>query len=204
MTLDFRNSAFFGAFSLMLMGTAFGNPVAWEPLLSRYCFDCHDSDSGKGGIDLEAALDLSLADQLALWEKSARQMQMRLMPPIEKERPSEEEYVRVVAEMEKSLPVEAMAVAVNRVVVETVMVRMGCLKNVVFPNSVDPIGCWKYCPVFRLTKHSRICRPPNTRLDTGWTRMILQCCVLLLLLLLAVPVKSTTTISVSSNDTLLV
>ena len=37
-----------------------------------YCFECHDSDSAKGGVDFEKALDLPLADQVALWEKALR------------------------------------------------------------------------------------------------------------------------------------
>ena len=91
-------------------GTAvFANPARWEPTLARYCFDCHDSDSAKGGIDLEAALDLPLADQSDIWEKSARQLQMRLMPPIKKERPSETDYVGLVSEMEAVLDAHAEA-----------------------------------------------------------------------------------------------
>jgi hypothetical protein len=85
------------------------NPDAWEPVLSRYCFDCHDSDAAKGGIDLEAALGRPLAEQVDLWERAARQLQMRLMPPIEKERPSETEYSSFVSGVEAALDAHSAA-----------------------------------------------------------------------------------------------
>ncbi len=78
-------------------------------MLERYCFDCHDSNSAKAGIDLEAALDQPLSDQLALWEKSVRQLQMRLMPPLEEERPDEGAYDAFVTDLASALDRHAEA-----------------------------------------------------------------------------------------------
>jgi hypothetical protein len=104
----FRYTTRLSILAFLSVGTAvFANPIRWGPTLERYCFDCHDSDSAKGGIDLEAALGHPLADQSELWEKSARQLQMRLMPPIKKERPSETDYVSLASEMEAALDAQA-------------------------------------------------------------------------------------------------
>ncbi|MEN9021319.1 MAG: DUF1587 domain-containing protein, partial [Verrucomicrobiales bacterium] len=106
----FRYTTRLSIFAFLSVGTAvFANPIRWGPTLERYCFDCHDSDSAKGGIDLEVALGHPLADQSELWEKSARQLQMRLMPPIKKERPSETDYVSLASEMETALDAQAAA-----------------------------------------------------------------------------------------------
>ena len=108
--LRFRYTAPIVLLALFSAGTTvLADPAQWAPTLERYCFDCHDSDSAKGGIDFEEALEHPMADQIGLWEKSARQLQMRLMPPIKKERPSEEEYGRLVSDMETVLDAHATA-----------------------------------------------------------------------------------------------
>ncbi|MFP6872517.1 MAG: DUF1592 domain-containing protein [Verrucomicrobiales bacterium] len=81
--------------------------VAWKPLLSSYCFDCHDSSSAKGGIDLEAASGRPVAGDTELWEKAVRQLQGRLMPPIGKDRPSEAEYVKLAGTLADTLDAHA-------------------------------------------------------------------------------------------------
>ncbi|MGK0185909.1 MAG: hypothetical protein ACI9R3_001692 [Verrucomicrobiales bacterium] len=92
---------------LALQLRAVANPVEWEPLLSQYCFDCHDSDSAKADVDLEAALESPLADKSDLWEQVARQLSMRVMPPIEKDRPSNAEYSTLVSKLESALDAQA-------------------------------------------------------------------------------------------------
>ena len=95
---------------LLLAGVpALAGPRAWKPVLSNYCFDCHDSDSAKGGIDLERALARPLPERVDLWEKAVRQLQMRLMPPIGKRRPSEAEYASLVSSLEVALDAHAAA-----------------------------------------------------------------------------------------------
>ncbi|MEM9479253.1 MAG: DUF1592 domain-containing protein [Verrucomicrobiota bacterium] len=64
----------------------------WEIFLADYCLDCHDSGSAKGGIDLEWSLDASLSGQREMMEKVIRQLDGRMMPPVGKFRPTEEEY----------------------------------------------------------------------------------------------------------------
>ena len=82
-------------------------PAKWKPLLSAHCFDCHDAASEKGGIDLESALEQPLGERTEIWEKAVRQLQTRLMPPVDKDRPSEAEYSQLVESLEKALDVHA-------------------------------------------------------------------------------------------------
>ncbi len=79
------------------------NPPDWEPLLSTYCFDCHDSDAAKGDVDFEAALDGDFSENSEVWEKAVRQIQARLMPPVGKKRPSENEYDKWVSSLTAAL-----------------------------------------------------------------------------------------------------
>ncbi|MHC4923312.1 MAG: DUF1592 domain-containing protein [Planctomycetota bacterium] len=70
-------------------------PEEMEPLLDYYCLECHDSASAKGNIDLEAALARPLGEEAELWERAFRQLRSHLMPPIGKDRPTEEEYTEL-------------------------------------------------------------------------------------------------------------
>lgn len=82
-------------------------PSDWEPMLADYCFECHDSLTEKGGIDLESALDDPLGVRLETWEKVTRQLQLCLMPPIEETRPTEAGYRDWVGSLESALDAHA-------------------------------------------------------------------------------------------------
>ncbi|MCF7786876.1 MAG: DUF1592 domain-containing protein [Prosthecobacter sp.] len=62
-----------------------------EPMFDRHCYDCHDSDSKKGGLDL-AALKWKPddAENLQQWTKVFDKVQRDEMPPKKKERPPAE------------------------------------------------------------------------------------------------------------------
>lgn len=68
-----------------------------DHLISAYCFDCHDSDVRKGGMNTEALLDSDLAGHSDEWERVVRQLQAGQMPPIGKDRPSASEYEKMVS-----------------------------------------------------------------------------------------------------------
>jgi len=76
--------------------TAFAaEPVA---LLERYCLDCHDSDSSKAGIDLEALLvEQPLVRNAAAWQRIATQIRDGAMPPKKKTQPQAGERAAVLA-----------------------------------------------------------------------------------------------------------
>ncbi len=64
----------------------------WRDVVAASCLDCHDGAVQKGNLDLERILDLDLAEHSATWERVLRQVQARQMPPLDAERPSEEDY----------------------------------------------------------------------------------------------------------------
>ncbi|HVK59462.1 MAG TPA: DUF1587 domain-containing protein [Candidatus Kapabacteria bacterium] len=68
-------------------------------VLRQYCVDCHDGDVQKGDLNLEAILDKEIAAEAATWEKVARKMSARQMPPIGKKRPDEKTYRETLNEL---------------------------------------------------------------------------------------------------------
>jgi len=66
------------------------------PLLSTYCYNCHDEDNDKGDIDLEKfTSDDSIVRHRKIWELVVEKLTDREMPPIKKSKknkmPSEQE-----------------------------------------------------------------------------------------------------------------
>ena len=59
----------------------------WQTMIGSYCLECHDADSAKGDLDLDAILDEDVGEHSAIWEKVVRQLDARQMPPIGKDRP---------------------------------------------------------------------------------------------------------------------
>ena len=74
-----------------------------ERVLQRYCIECHDADSKKGNLDLEAILKEDIGENASIWEKAVRQMNARQMPPIGKKRPDDAGYEEAVAALTKEL-----------------------------------------------------------------------------------------------------
>ena len=95
------------AIFLVTGGFASAAPPPWGSLVSKYCFDCHDTASAKGGIDFESALQEPVAGESDLWEEAVRQLQARLMPPLGKTRPSEAEYAGLTELLETALDAHA-------------------------------------------------------------------------------------------------
>lgn len=68
-----------------------------RPLLADYCFDCHDDDTAKAGVNLAQHPDvLSLHRNPKLWENVLRQIEERAMPPSNKRQPPPETYHRLI------------------------------------------------------------------------------------------------------------
>ncbi len=75
----------------------------WKNVIANYCLECHDTDSEKGGINLDDILDEDLASHSDTWELVVRQMEARQMPPIGKDRPSPEDYENTSSTLIRSL-----------------------------------------------------------------------------------------------------
>ncbi len=83
-----------------------GDPFAAQlrPLLEKYCFDCHDADSRKGGVDLSRfATEVAVQRDPRRWEGVARLIRDREMPPPKKQQPTVEERDLLVDGISRSL-----------------------------------------------------------------------------------------------------
>ena len=66
-----------------------------QPILEKYCYDCHGNGVGKGGVTLDGfASDASLHDP-KLWSRALKNVRSGIMPPADEERlpPAEAEKI---------------------------------------------------------------------------------------------------------------
>jgi hypothetical protein len=77
--------------------------TAMTALVSDYCAKCHDADTKKGELNLESVVAEDLTRHPEVWEKVARRLRARQMPPAEKKRPTESAYQAVLAPLERAL-----------------------------------------------------------------------------------------------------
>ncbi len=72
-------------------------------VMQKFCYDCHDSETKKGELNLEALEDRDFARDAVVWEKVIRKMNARQMPPIGKRRPDEQTYQQTFERLAKDL-----------------------------------------------------------------------------------------------------
>jgi len=77
--------------------------------VERFCVDCHDAETKKGGLDLDSILGADIARHSETWEKVVRQISARQMPPIGKPRPDEAGYEQTTAALTATLDAHAAA-----------------------------------------------------------------------------------------------
>jgi mono/diheme cytochrome c family protein len=77
--------------------------AAVHKFVSQHCTSCHDSDTKRAGLDLDAlgAEDVQVHPQA--WEKVVRKLAGRQMPPAGKPRPDERTYESFIAALEAEL-----------------------------------------------------------------------------------------------------
>jgi hypothetical protein len=68
-------------------------------VIKEYCYDCHDNDTQKGSLNLEALSSEALGENSVTWEKVVRKLNSRQMPPLGKPRPAEKIYGKTVHEL---------------------------------------------------------------------------------------------------------
>ncbi len=71
--------------------------------VTRHCADCHNADLQRGGLDLDGIKAEAVGAHPKLWEKVARKLAARQMPPAGKPRPDEATYQSFVAALEADL-----------------------------------------------------------------------------------------------------
>jgi hypothetical protein len=71
--------------------------------VSKYCIDCHHRDDRNTPLALDGVMTDSIAAHPKIWEKVARKLGARQMPPPDQPRPDEPSYVAFVAALEAEL-----------------------------------------------------------------------------------------------------
>ena len=74
-------------------------PAPVRSMMSRYCADCHDADTKKGGLDLTGILQAGVTEHRDTWEHVVRKLGARQMPPVGKDRPSDPAYDEAVGKL---------------------------------------------------------------------------------------------------------
>jgi hypothetical protein len=100
-----RNALIISALAFFLAHAAYGQdePASVHAVVDRYCTKCHDADVAKGDLDLESVLNDQVAGHPEIWEKVARRLTGRQMPPAGKRKPSEEVYTSVLSQITTAL-----------------------------------------------------------------------------------------------------
>jgi len=80
-----------------------------DQITTRYCVDCHNSEEKSGGLALDVISRDDVSQHLEQWEKVARKLRARQMPPAKSPRPDEPTYRAVLAALEASLDKAAAA-----------------------------------------------------------------------------------------------
>jgi hypothetical protein len=77
--------------------------AAFKQFVEANCLDCHDGATATSELALDALLDAEVSAHQAAWEKVARKLTTRQMPPSDAPRPTEQEYNAAVAWLETAL-----------------------------------------------------------------------------------------------------
>ncbi|HEX4612033.1 MAG TPA: DUF1592 domain-containing protein [Urbifossiella sp.] len=77
--------------------------AAVQQFVAGYCASCHNGSEKKGGLDLDAVGAEDVAAHPEVWERVARALAARQMPPAGRGRPDERGYASLVAGLEAEL-----------------------------------------------------------------------------------------------------
>ncbi len=80
-----------------------------RPVLTQYCFTCHNDRLKTGGLSLEAMDLAKIGDSPDVWEKVVRRLRTGAMPPPSARRPDQATYDRLTGWLEKELDSHAAA-----------------------------------------------------------------------------------------------
>jgi len=80
-----------------------------KPALDRYCITCHNARLKTGGLSLEQLDPTSVGRDPETWEKVARKLRTREMPPSGLPRPDQATYEQLVSTLEAALDRAAVA-----------------------------------------------------------------------------------------------
>ncbi len=78
-------------------------PVSVQAVVGEFCVTCHAGEGAKGGLDLASAAAGEIARRPEVWERVARRLRGRQMPPAGRKRPDEDTYAAVLSQLEAAL-----------------------------------------------------------------------------------------------------
>ncbi|MEO8051574.1 MAG: DUF1592 domain-containing protein [Acidobacteriota bacterium] len=84
-------------------GTASMTDAPPRALVDKYCIGCHNDRLKVGGLALNTIATQGISQNTSVWEKVARKLRARYMPPAGLPRPDESTYQSVVSSLESSL-----------------------------------------------------------------------------------------------------
>jgi hypothetical protein len=78
-------------------------PHRAREVVQKYCYDCHDSETKKGELDLQSLEGHDFSRDVGVWERVVRKMNARQMPPMGKRRPAEQTYKQTIEQLARDL-----------------------------------------------------------------------------------------------------
>src|SRR5689334_6582520 len=75
----------------------------YRSLVSTYCVSCHNGKMKAGNLELDAINTSGVTEHWEAWEKVARKLRARQMPPQGSRRPDEAGYTAALQSLESSL-----------------------------------------------------------------------------------------------------
>jgi mono/diheme cytochrome c family protein len=78
-------------------------PAPVKSMADQYCVRCHDDQVKKGGLDLDRISRGEIQEHSDEWERVIRKLRARQMPPVGKERPTDQTYDQVVSRLSSAL-----------------------------------------------------------------------------------------------------
>ncbi|MCP4172527.1 MAG: DUF1592 domain-containing protein [Fuerstiella sp.] len=82
-------------------------PPPLAAVLTKYCVNCHGSESPEGDLDLISVLEHDIAQHPAIWERVLRKLRSRQMPPSGESRPTENVAEGVMKSLAEALDAAA-------------------------------------------------------------------------------------------------
>lgn len=79
-----------------------------QAFFGEFCIECHNAEDQTAGFSLESSDSANSSRDAELWEKIARRLRSRQMPPMDARRPTEATYHSVTSVIEKELDAAAI------------------------------------------------------------------------------------------------
>jgi Protein of unknown function (DUF1588)/Protein of unknown function (DUF1592)/Protein of unknown function (DUF1585)/Protein of unknown function (DUF1587)/Protein of unknown function (DUF1595)/Planctomycete cytochrome C len=97
-------------FLLLLSASAWSAPAPTKDFLQAHCIDCHDSETHKGGLNLDdLAIQPTPHANAVTWEQIYDRVTKGEMPPKDKHQPPAEEKTAWLAELSQSLKAASLS-----------------------------------------------------------------------------------------------